>query len=834
MNTADAFRQIIQSAGLVPPSLIPMGQLIRFPGIGKSNGNKSGWAWISADGQVGAYGDWASGLSETWHAQYDHAMTAAERAVHIRGVAELRRIRKDIKRLRHAEVAQQAQRLWDGAKPAPANHPYLRRKSIHPHGLRVDDENRLIVPVMIGGSLTSTQSINDTGAKLFLPGGAVKGGSYTIGDLTEATTVLICEGFATGASLHEATDLPVMVAFSASNLAPVAKHLRQQFPTAMIVIGSDNDRNGTGQHAAREAAEAVNGVVVLPETVEKDFNDVHVQLGLDTVKAAIEVALSAAQPRTPNKPEGAAAISETLKDANAEHAQDNRPELDCGIGDLDEVTRCGWGVIQTCNAPPKLFLYGSSPSRIERDDDEQTLRIVPLTPDRLRFHAAQLARCTKLKKTDGAWLRVNCRPPMDVIKNMLAAPEIPLPPLSRIVEVPVFSSAGDLVQCPGYDATAQIYYQPYSFLMTTLSVPAAPTTAEVATAKARLDDLLSDFPFVSAADHTHAVGLAIGPLVRDLIDGPIPLHVAESPGPGSGKNLLVEVVLHPSVGRRIGAIAEARDDDEWRKRLTARLLEGCPVTLIDNLSRPLDSGTVASVLTARRWEDRRLGKNETIAVPVRTIFVCTANNPLFSMEIVRRSIRIRLDPRMDRPWMRDGFRHSNLRTFVEQERPALIVALLTLTQAWLKAGRPRPAAQPLGSFESWSHIVGGILEFAGYTNFLGNALEFYEAADSEGMIWRLFVTSWWKAYQGQTVSVKELFDIATAIDGFYLGRGTSERGQKTVLGHSLKRHRDQIVDAFRIKEVGIYANGVQWRLQQIATPSLEPEFAGDIENITLK
>jgi hypothetical protein len=130
--------------------------------------------------------------------------------------------------------------------------------------------------------------------------------------------------------------------------------------------------------------------------------------------------------------------------------------------------------------------------------------------------------------------------------------------------------------------------------------------------------------------------------------------------------------------------------------------------------------------------------------------------------------------------------------------------------------------------------VGGILEFAGYTNFLGNALEFYEAADSEGMIWRLFVTSWWKAYQGQTVSVKELFDIATAIDGFYLGRGTSERGQKTVLGHSLKRHRDQIVDAFRIKEVGIYANGVQWRLQQIATPSLEPEFAGDIENITLK
>lgn len=513
----------------------------------------------------------------------------------------------------------------------------------------------------------------------------------------------------------------------------------------------------------------------------------------------------------------------------AAEGPDNRPELDCDIGDLDEITCQAWDAIQTGNTPPQLFLYGSGASRIESNEDGRSLRIVELTADRLRHHAAQLARWTKTNN----WQRVECRPPMDIIKNMLAAPRVPLPVLSRIVEVPVFSDRGFLVQRPGYDEESNLYYQPYNISMTPLSVPVEPTASDVATAKARLDDIINDFPLVSAADRAHAIALAIVPFVRELIDGPVPLHIVEAPCPGTGKTLLVEVVLHPSVGTRIGAIAEARDDDEWRKRLTARLREGCPITLIDNLSRPLDSGTVSAVLTARRWEDRLLGKSETIAVPVRTIFVCTANNPVLSMEVARRSIRIRLDPKIDRPWLRDGFRHPDLRTFVEQERPALIKALLILVQAWLRAGRPKPAAKPLGSFEAWSSIVGGIVEFAGFENFLGNALEFYEAADSEGAIWRLFVTSWWETYQNRTVSAKDLFDIAVAIDGFYLGRGSSERGQRTVLGQSLRKHRDQIVGGFRIQEAGTYGNGAQWRLQQIASSALEVEFVEDAENITL-
>lgn len=513
-------------------------------------------------------------------------------------------------------------------------------------------------------------------------------------------------------------------------------------------------------------------------------------------------------------------------------AQPMRPELHADIGDLDVSTRRAWEAIHIGNTPPRLFLHGSMPVRIECDEDGHSLRLVPLTPDRLRHHVAILAHWTTLKSVPftkkADWVRTECRPPMDVINNMLAAPIIPLPVLSRIVEVPVFAASGALVQHPGYDEGARLFYQPYSPAMTKMSLPAEPTMEDVSRAKAQIDDLLGDFPFVSAADRTHAVALAVLPFVRDVIDGPTPLHMAEAASAGTGKTLLVETLLTPSVGRQLGIIAEARDDDEWRKRFTARFRDGCPVTVIDNLSRPLDSGTVSAALTATRWEDRVLGKSETIVLPVRTIFVCTANNPVLSMEIARRSIRIRLDPQMDRPWLRNGFRHPDLRTFVEHERPAIIAALVTLVLAWIQAGRPKPAARPLGSFEAWSTIVGGIVEFAGYQDFLGNVVEFYEAADSDGTLWRLFVSSWWDAYQGRTVSVKDLFDIATSIDGFSLGRGTSERGQKTVLGQSIKKHRDQIVGRFRVQEAGTYGSGTQWRLQPVEVPAPDP-----VESMTL-
>lgn len=297
------FVAAIERAGLTPPSVLAPGKMTRFPGIGKTNKKLSGWAFLFEDRLGGAYGDWARDLSVIWQAKRTKKMTKAEQAAQRRQLAELHLARVEEERLRHEEAAKRARSILAGATPAPALHPYLIKKGIQPHGLRVDKEGQLIVPVMVNGILTSLQFIDANGTKKFLLGGAIKGGSATIGAVTAASsTILIGEGFATCASLHEDTGFPAVVAFSAGNLTVVATQLRQQFPEARIVICGDNDASCTGQAEAHKAARAVNGVVALPEVEGADFNDLHRNQGLDAVKGAIAAATSDMQKAQLNSP----------------------------------------------------------------------------------------------------------------------------------------------------------------------------------------------------------------------------------------------------------------------------------------------------------------------------------------------------------------------------------------------------------------------------------------------------------------------------------------------------------------------------------------------------
>ena len=95
---------------------------------------------------------------------------------------------------------------------------------------------------------------------------------------------------------------------------------------------------------------------------------------------------------------------------------------------------------------------------------------------------------------------------------------------------------------------------------------------------------------------------------------------------------------------------EARSDDEWRYRITAVLRQVEPFLLIDNLHPPLKSPHVAAAITSTIWEDRKIGSSETVRLPVRCAWVATANNPVLSDEIQRRTVRIRLDAGVEKPW----------------------------------------------------------------------------------------------------------------------------------------------------------------------------------------
>jgi phage/plasmid primase-like uncharacterized protein len=295
----DAFRQEIEKAGLTPPALIIAdGTLHRFA----SNGDRaddSGWyTYFPDEPPAGVFGCFRNNVKQTWSGKTDSTLTPAERDRQRRRLDEARRQREQDEQLRHAEAAKRARTIWDQAAPAPEDHPYLTRKSIQPHGLRVDDENRLIVPVTIDGTLRSLQFIDANGGKRFLPGGKVRGGIFTLGEVTKGSTVLLGEGFATAASLYEASALPTVMAFSANNLHPVAEQLSRQYRAHRILVCGDNDIRGDGQpntglDAATAAANAIGGGLVMPnlDGQKCDWNDVHTQRGLGAVKEAITTAM---------------------------------------------------------------------------------------------------------------------------------------------------------------------------------------------------------------------------------------------------------------------------------------------------------------------------------------------------------------------------------------------------------------------------------------------------------------------------------------------------------------------------------------------------------------
>lgn len=487
------------------------------------------------------------------------------------------------------------------------------------------------------------------------------------------------------------------------------------------------------------------------------------------------------------------------------------PWIDAGNKNLPEISGQAIAALDAANQKdPHLFLH-AGPARLERDE-RGALITRELTPDRTRWEMARAAYWYA-KTEDG---EKPAKPPMDVVRDVLVSP-LPFPVLTAITHVPTFAPDGTLEVEPGYHPASKTYYAPVDGLYIP-EVPGKPTATDVERAKDLiLTELLGDFPFTADADKAHAVALLLLPFCRAMITGPTPLHLIEASTQGSGKGLIADVTLGISTGGEVGIIPPPRDDEELRKAITSRLLEGRAAVLLDNITS-LASPVLAAALTANIWDDRILGRNETARIPIRWMWVATGNNAVLDTDMTRRCIRIRLVPQQDKPWLREPeeFRHPELRTWAADHRGELIWAALTLIQAWVAAGRPRADITILGSYENWSKVIGGILANAGIPGFLGNILEFYETANREGAIWREFVAAWWERFKDQKVKTADLFSIAEGIEDFDLGKGTTERSQKTTFGKKLARQKDRIYNGYRIVYLGIEHQAALWRLEKIA------------------
>jgi putative DNA primase/helicase len=285
MSNLSDFHGAMIDHDLQPPEFIEPGRFHRFPGQGKRRGNRAGWCVFFHDGTGGSFGDWSTGLIENWQAQRETPYTASERAEFRRRVMAAKAAEKAARIDQQSKAADKAADIINVSKPA-VFHPYLQCKKVLPLGI-LENDNNLVIPMQdIDGKVWSVQRIDAAGKKLFMAGGRIKGCFYLIGGPV-TDQVFICEGFATGASLHMYGDTigtrgqPIVVAFTAGNLKSVALTFWKKYPTIKITIAADNDHKTPGNPGltkAREAGALVGGNYTWPNFDDiagegSDFND---------------------------------------------------------------------------------------------------------------------------------------------------------------------------------------------------------------------------------------------------------------------------------------------------------------------------------------------------------------------------------------------------------------------------------------------------------------------------------------------------------------------------------------------------------------------------------
>lgn len=305
-SPATEYAEVMRNFGLEVEHPIDDGKIQRVKCAHDNNGGNSGRYFFHTSGvPMGKFGCYhehnENGLGCTWRSDTPDTRTEVEKAADRERIAQAQAERDAETLSEQANSAALCRGLWATSTDATVDNPYLIKKGIQPHGTKANGENLLIPIYDSDNGLASLQTIYPGGQKKFQHGGKIAGCFHRFGNTT-SNILVICEGFATGASITEATDYQVVCAFNAGNLMPVAQRLKISEPKLSIIIAGDNDASNVGQEKAQAAASLVGAHLAIVDfsgvdisSVEKpptDFNDLHKLTGLESVKAQIDAGLT--------------------------------------------------------------------------------------------------------------------------------------------------------------------------------------------------------------------------------------------------------------------------------------------------------------------------------------------------------------------------------------------------------------------------------------------------------------------------------------------------------------------------------------------------------------
>jgi hypothetical protein len=279
-----------------------------------------------------------------------------------------------------------------------------------------------------------------------------------------------------------------------------------------------------------------------------------------------------------------------------------------------------------------------------------------------------------------------------------------VPELRGVRESPTLRSDGSILQTPGYDPATGLLYDPKSEFPV---VPENPTRADAERASALLAHVFRDFKFASGADATVCLAAILTAAIRPALET-APIFGFDAPQFGAGKSLAANLVSGIVHGTKLVGKSWASDEAENEKRLYSALLAGEHSYFADNVEKgePFGGEAIAAILTQDQWAARKLGKSEQPPVSTRVMFYVTGVNLTFTADLVRRALKCRIDPGVERPENREFGYDVVAETLANH--PRLLVAALTIIRAYVVAEFPMQGKfKPMGSFADFDKLIRG-------------------------------------------------------------------------------------------------------------------------------
>ncbi len=434
---------------------------------------------------------------------------------------------------------------------------------------------------------------------------------------------------------------------------------------------------------------------------------------------------------------------------------------------FDRVTDKGLDALVNYNNPPEIFQRDGSLVKLVKGD-KGIYKIINIELNDFKYVLAKSARWVKIvSDSDGGTHPVDVHPVDGVVKAIYQRKVWErIPKLTGLINTPIIRPDGSICFEHGYDERTGYYYVKG---LEVPEIPINPTQEDAKIAEAYINlELFSDFPLVGDASKANCLAGLLTPLIRPMLDGGcIPLNIITKPLQGTGASKLVNIYSLVAFGVPAPTLNPNCKLEEWDKLLLSILIEGKPLANLDNVDpkNRLASPSLARFLTSNNYSGRILGKSITVNPENNTALYATGNIITLGGDIPRRCYLTKLDAGTAKPWEREKeFRHKNLDKWTKDNRGKLVVAAITMISAWVQAGRPVPtdkeckSIKPLGSFETWSEIIGGVLAFAGVKGFLDNREELYNEIDEERNEWQNFVYEWFKV-QGILLTLPKPSDI---------------------------------------------------------------------------